>query len=386
MARAGVLLLAAAVTGVLAMGVGASREATPAWHTVPGNVIDHRAFAWVAGRAWVVEGPPGGGRVVVRSARVAGTKLSGWTSTRLAAADGWGWVGELDSELVWSTGERTPEGVDLLRATRLHPNGRVARPAPVRPGPPTKYSNDSSLAAGRLGDRLLQFTDGKPNTEINELGLCCNVDGGIVDYSSLARPGGLPRAHLGLDRRGRLWLAWNNTAGREQFTVWMVGLDRATLQPRGQPTKVPSLRFAGIVNLVCVDVCRLVVNGSLPSRSSKARNFTWAPGERSPTAIFLPVPFASAIAARDYGGRLVVAYRATDPKSNLLVALARGDARGRNLRDVSSILIPQTLGTFGSGLNLTVGPIGVFGPKGFMAVTKYEGRRKYDVRVAILKL
>ena len=386
MARAGLVLLAATVAGVLAMGAGATAAATPAWHTVPGNTIDHRAFAWLAGRAWVVEGPPGGGKVVVRSARVAGTKLTGWTSRRLAVADRWGWVGELDNDLVWSTGEKTPEGADLLRATRLMPNGTVGRPAEVRTGPATKYSNDSTLAAGRLGDRLLQFTDGKPNTEISELGLCCNVDGGIVDYSSLARPGGLPRAYLGLDRRGRLWLAWNNTVGRERFTAGIVQLDRTTLLPRGQPTKVPSLRYAQVVSLVCFDVCRLVVRGSLPARSSKARNFTWAPGERSPTALFTRGQFGSVIAARDYGGRLVVAYSATDPKNNLLVALARGDARGRNLRDLSSILIPQTLGTFGSGLNLTVGPIGVFGPKGFMAVTKYEGGRKYDVRIAILPL
>jgi hypothetical protein len=57
---------------------------------------------------------------------------------------------------------------------------------------------------------------------------------------------------------------------------------------------------------------------------------------------------------------------------------------GSSPRAVSSIAVPQYLGTFAAGLNLTVEPRGVFGPRGFGAFTVYEASRRRAVRAVVL--
>jgi hypothetical protein len=79
-----------------------------------------------------------------------------------------------------------------------------------------------------------------------------------------------------------------------------------------------------------------------------------------------------------------VAYTAQHPEQWLVLASASGDARGKNLRRGTAVSVPQNLGVFGRGENLTVGPLGVFGPGGFGSFTVYEAARKHTVRAVVL--
>jgi hypothetical protein len=366
----------------LAVGVCAAAGPTPKWEQVPNGAIDHRAFAVAAGRVWLFDGPPGGGKVVVRSARVTSGGLTSWTAVPFGAASQWSYVATLGDDMVFSIGIDPTLRIAELRAIRLLPSGRIGRPAEVGTAAPAASSNGSRVV--RLRDRVLQFADPKPQSELIEPGVCCDVEGKVVDQSSLIRPIVLTDMYLGLDRHGRLWLAWTYLSGKLRDTSWAVALDSRTLLPRGKPQTAPSLRFAHIVDLVCAETCRLVMSGATRSRSSKARAFSWAPGESAPTGLVTPLDNGNVIAASYHQGRVVVAYTATDAKVGLVLALARGDARGRNLRPVNSIAVPQYLGTVASGRGLTVGPIGAFGPGGFGAFTVYEAARGHTVRAVLL--
>src|SRR5207253_639736 len=114
-------------------------------------------------------------------------------------------------------------------------------------------------------------------------------------------------------------------------------------------------------------VCRLVMEGVW--RPRREPDWSWAPGESAPTAIRVSAGAANAfgrvVAARDSGGRLVVAYSAQDARGGLVAGLARGDARGGNLHVVSSLAIPAEIGSSQNPAELTVGPFGTFGPNGF---------------------
>jgi hypothetical protein len=76
---------------------------------------------------------------------------------------------------------------------------------------------------------------------------------------------------------------------------------------------------------------------------------------------------------------LLVAYWAD--ASDLTVAVARADARGRNLKRVRSVVQPRRLGN----ATLSSMPFGVFGADGFAAVALYSGGSRGVVRVAILR-
>ena len=232
---------------------------------------------------------------------------------------------------------------------------------------------------------VLQLADGNPQTDRIEVGVCCDASGIVADYSSFVRWVALGQPPLlGVDRRGRLWMSWFYRSGKEPNTAWMVGLDPQTLVPRGQPQKVPGLRFANTVSLVCSDVCRLALVGASRTRSSKARAFSWAPGEGSPTPLLPPMLLGHLLAAEHHQGRLVIAYTTQDSHGGVVLALARGDARGRKLRAGTKLAVPGYLGAFERGEGLTVGPLGAFGQGGFGAFTVYEASRKHSVRAAVL--
>ncbi len=374
MTRIGFILVAAAVTSAIASAAGG---AAPQWEKVPNGGIDHRAFALGGARIWLLDGNPGGGPTVMRSARVTGTRITSWVATRTPALDERNWLAQLGDDLVFSDS-------DGMRSFRLQPNGRLGPPKAVGGAPPPKSSIAGNVA--QLRDRAVTLADGKPQTEANELGVCCDVDGAVVDQSKAATPGGNPRAYLGVDRRGRLWLAWSNLTGRDRNTSWVMELAPTTLLPKGAPAKAPGLRFAQIVDVVCADTCRLVMVGGTGSRSSKARTFSWAQGESASTPILTPMEFGNTTAAREDGGHLVVAYTANDPKKGLVLAVARGDARGRKMRATSAIPVPQFVGSPATGLGLTVGPMTTFGASSLGAFTVYEASRTHAVTVTVLPI
>ena len=274
----------------MVIGVSAAAGAAPRWQPVPNSAVDHRAVAVAAGRFWIVDGPPGGGPVIARSARITSRGLTSWTAVRLGAAAEWGFTTTPDDDLIVTTGNDPVSGLSTLKALKLRPDGKVGGPTEAKGAPPPASSNGSRIV--RLRDRVLQLVDANPRTPRIETGACCDTDGNVADYSSFVHtsPADFP-PNLGVDKRGRLWLAWDYRTGKQQFTAWAIGLDPKTLRPRGQAQKVPSLRFATIVDVVCAEVCRLVMSGSSRSRSTKARAFSWAPGEGASTALLTPHDF-----------------------------------------------------------------------------------------------
>ena len=216
---------------------------------------------------------------------------------------------------------------------------------------------------------------------------CCDQGGA----ASLAIPGINPiRGALGVDishdAKGTIWLLWlDNTCctGANRGTARVVELDPATLALRTRPYAVPT----GLVDnlkLACASTCRVVV------QTASGKLASWAPGDRSPTTIVRKVEIVSSdedvpqlLDASYQGGRLLVAYRAVvgkraDPRDTLIVA--RGDARGRNSRAVSSIEVttwppttfPPAKGKPRFPLCTFPSPYATFVPRGLAAVTVYR--------------
>jgi hypothetical protein len=380
------MIVAALLVGVLTGASAAAEAAAPRWQTVPVTKADDHAVVLAAGRVWVMNNNTAGGdRFVTKSARISNGKLSSWVTATLEGFSGWSTTGLLGGPLVFIAAQPgTP--IPKIWGVTLRPNGTLGKPAELRGAPAPPSSAGSGVI--QLPDRAVTFADPHYGTEIDppHLGMCCDVNGEIADYHSFIPPRSGPIPTLGLDRRGRLWLAWKPSRGRN---AQIVELDRKTLQPLGKPLVAPALSVFSIVDLACTDVCRLIMEGA--SRSSAARNFSWAPGERSPTPIRPPGKDpGTVIGARADGGQLALAYSAgSTDQGSFAVSVARGDKRGGHLRLVSSIAIPPTIGSFANGENLTIGPVGTFGPGGFAAVAVYEqftGGNKVLVRVAILPL
>jgi hypothetical protein len=387
MKRRGLTFVTAAVAaGCAIVGSGlATPAAAPAWQTVPGAGHEDGANVWAAGRLWFFSNQSTGGPFVIRSARVANGRLSGWVTSSLAAVSARPVYALLGDDLVFQQRLRDPNGFPVLQGVKLLASGRVGDPVDLGGGTPTSssFARFFGMRVVRVRDRVVQLV-GIPHGAgfAQDVGACCDPDGKAVNYR------GFFSSHsytaLGVDRHGRVWLAWSDPNYRRP--AGMVELDPSTLQPLGKPALVPKLTFSGVGDLVCGDRCRLVMFGAWKPR--RDRSWSWAPGESVPTPIHQPTSAGSAgiIGARDSGGRLVVAYYSSDSHGGLGVAVARGNARGSGMRAVSStIAVPQALGTRDRPDSL-INTGGTFGPTFFAAVTVYEsgGGGKGYVRVAIL--
>jgi hypothetical protein len=380
----------AALAAVLAGAIAATAAAaTPRWQDVPGAKADDHVVIWGGGRVWFANNSTSGApRFTIRSARVAGGRLGSWATAGVDGVRPTDFEAVLGDELVFQTSLTTPP-----LAVQLLPNGTLGRPVQLGGAPPPPSSSGTIVV--RLPDRSVELVNANRSATnlVPHLGACCDVNGQVVDYASIARPGIRPLGKLGLDRHGRLWLAWApGFISRNPAEI--VELDPATLQPLGAPTAVPVLTLVQIVELGCADACRLVLTGGVPKTDHRlprtTTTFSWAPGEALPTPIALPdAPDGFLVAARVSNGSLDVAYDAHAADGELKAVVARGDARGAHLRRVSSISVPQFLaGGVARGVALTIGPLGAFGPGAFAAVTVYEGGPSTGggahVRVAVL--
>jgi hypothetical protein len=398
--RAGALAVVAvgiAAAGALVGGGSSSaRVSAPQWQTVPGvNDANDIEFAvWAAGRLWIGSlGSNGAVRLV--SGRVAGGRLTAWVTTTLP-----GPPGIRQGEYLVSAGTGADGVTPDVKAVKLLPNGKVSGLTEFG-GAPAPRSSGAAIIA-QLPDRVVlieTITVGGGGQERHHSGACCDVTGKPVDWNSFLPYGA--SARFGVDRPGRLWLAWYIPT-RPDAT--MVELDTATLQPRGKPATAPGPTYR-IDDMVCAERCRLVIEGNYRDRRPNASHFwSWAPGERSVTQMTLPGGSPGAVAqfigAHDYNGRLVAAYQGLDTRSNAVISLARGSSRGGGLRVIRSITAPYTLGStddsamlvgrsWGPGSGWGVGA--AFGPNGFAAVLNYDGFIGHNygkglVRVAILSL
>ena len=374
----GALILVA----VVLVGVGAAAAPAPRWQVVPGGQADNEAVLWSAGRLWFLTHGRSGA-YVVRSGRLSKGRLSDWKTARPALPAGsWVYQSGPGRDLLFTTSGAAP-GSPLL-AFRLMPNGTLGAAAPLGGAPVPDSSGGSQVI--QLADRAVRLVgiQGRRNEPVPHLGACCDVGGAPVDFASFIPPNSAARALLGVDRSGRVWLAWVPGRQGQKQQAQLVELYPATLKPHGRPVSVPGFRgFVRIRALVCADTCRVLVEG-IAGRGMRAA--LWGLGER---AKVVPPPAkkkcadgacGSVIDARQVRGHLLVAYWGDPTELALTVGVARADARGRHLRPVRSLVQPRRLG----GATLSSIPFGAFGPDGFAAVAVYSGSRT-PLRVAVLR-
>jgi hypothetical protein len=377
----GALILLVAV--LIGTNAAAAPAPTPAsrWQVVPGGQVENEAVLWSAGRLWLLSRGRGGA-YVVRSGRVTRGRLGDWKTARPALPAGnWVYQSGPGRDLLFTTSGTAP-GSPLL-AFRLMPNGSLGSAAALGGAPVPESSGGSEVI--QLTDRAVRLVgiQGRRNERVPHLGACCDVGGAPVDFASFIPPSSTARGLLGVDRRGRVWLAWVSERQGKKQQAQLVELFPATLKPNGRPAAVPGLRGAvSIRSLVCTDSCRVLAEG-MAGRGIRA--VLWGIGER-PIAIAprakkkcAAVACGSVIDARQARGHLLVAYWAD--ASGLTVGVARADARGRNLKRVRSVVQPRRV----RNATLSSMPFGAFGPDGFAAVAPYSGGSRAVVRVAILR-
>ena len=92
---------------------------------------------------------------------------------------------------------------------------------------------------------------------------------------------GASSPQIGLDGRGRVWLAWldrRDYSRAERGVPRILQLDGSTLAPLTTAAAAPGL-IADKVVLACAATCRVV------AQSATGDIVSWAPGERSPTRV-----------------------------------------------------------------------------------------------------
>ncbi len=372
-ARATFAALVTVVVSASATTLAGAAPAAPApgaWKTIPGVRADFgqgiAALGWASGRVWMALTGAGVDKMSVTSARVVGRGLSGFETTRMNAS---GYVRMFaGSELVYSVSK---SNADSLVARQLLPNGRLGPPTvPLNPKSIAPNQNLSAAAALSVGGRAVWALPGGSRTG-SVLWVCCAADGSgqnltrfVNRQSTPARP-----VYLGLDGRGRLWLAWHDASG-----VKIVELDPASLVPRtATPIRAPG-RGVERFYMTCAATCRLVIEAPMVGIHS------WAPGERSPTMIARAVnvfgetraPWLLAAAYRS--GKLAVAYIPYD--APLGVRVVRGDARGARSRRVGRLR--KSL----EGVTTHA----VFVPAGLVAVTPVNAVELSAVRIGLIPL
>ena len=358
------------VSATTLAGAAPAAPAPGAWKTIPGVRADFGqgtpAVGWASGRAWMALTGAGGNGMSVTSARVAGrglrdfetTRLNGGLSVRLLAG----------SELVYSISETN---ADSLVARQLLPTGRLGPPSvPLDPKAIAPNQDLFAQAALRVGGRTIWALPGGSRTG-SVLWVCCAADGSgqnltrfVNRQSSAARP-----VHLGLDGRGRLWLAWHDASG-----VKIVELDPASLVPRTATAIRAPGRVVERFHMVCAATCRLVIE------SFRVGILSWAPGESSTTMIakarnvFGDSRAPRLLAAAYRSGKLAVAYIPEDAPYG--VRVVRGDARGAQARRVGRLR--KSL----EGVSTQA----AFGPAGLVAVTPVNAFALSAVRIGLIRI
>ncbi len=363
------LLLATVIAGGGTTSIASAEPRTadaatakPRWTTVPGAkfTVDRPfpdVLGWASGRAWIgfVDYD---NSLKLTSARLAGRRLGAFTKASSTRMDSSGPI--VGSELAFQTFNRLRPIDSRLQTVPLLANGQLGTPEEVAGQPdPRAFKLDSlRVSAGaRLDDRDVWALVG-----INYIGMngaryglvvCCDTSGASVDLIPYVDRKYLDSARLGVDDRKRLWIAW-----RDRRSVKIAELDPETLIPRTSPLAAPGGSVERF-ELACGPGCR-VVSEDVVKGSTEL--FSWAPGERSRTAIARNARLLAA--SYRSGGRLVVAYGGAGQK----IRVVRGNARGARSKVISSLPIPV-----GSGYPWS--PLGydaTFVPGGLVAVVLWE--------------
>ncbi len=392
-ARRLVVVVAAVLVVAGLVPAGADAAAAPRWKRVPASIEYNLPFL-AAGRLWFMRPPssdPNGSWTVAASARVANRRLGPWSTTpHTALAEVNWWLLEADRDgLVFQWDKDIDYANWRLVRVPLLPDGTVGAAADIVGGAPPPESSEGGEFV-QLPDRLVRLvTIGNPRNELSPFpGVCCDANGQAVNYAGLA--GGNGALRLGLDRTGRLWLAWQRNT-RPRFDTRIVQLDPATLRPLGVPAAIPGLPGGKIEAMTCTDTCRLLRWGR---DGRKITVVLWGPGDPAPRRIRSPFPptcdiCEPVIGARHVDGHLVVAFLGTaGTPGSYRVALVRGDALGRNMRVVDSLRVPSTLGRTSF---VTGDPTGSLTSEGLAVIANYtdvplNGNMTMFLRVAALPL
>ena len=326
-------------------GADASTEAKPNWLLIRGfwpSGTGPEVAGSAAGRGWL-----GFGRgdsikrsLVLGSARRVGGKTS-FAKTVLPKSQGPMMI--VGSQLYYHLPDLSGKPGEL-RTVALLANGRVGAPsaAPVDPETlPPQQSEPVALDGIQMGDRVVWMLAGGGSSAVY-LWACCTRAGELSPLTRLIDPKrNMSSLQLGLDSRGRLWLAWLDLYRRKSWGgVRMVELDPETLSPRTpKPLVSPgSDSWVQPLRLVCGNLCRAI---AVDLRGGIG---TWAPGERSATMMRLGtrVNPAGLLDMSFRSGKLVVGSSRTltyrrPPWNAEEISIVRGDARGSHARRVSSI-------------------------------------------------
>jgi len=354
--RTGLVLLlvcsASALFAATAAGTAPSAKSRSPWQLFGGAKLDIGrpllAFDWAANRVWVATAT--NDVPIMWSARASGGRLRGFVQTRIPADAGRLFpivAGELLLPKLDSTTGRQVT-TTLLDTGRLGPEKTVAEDVAagvkqVRPELP----GAGILGGVRLGGRVVWLVESN-RSQKNYYLACCGESGAASDLSRFFDPQAFMLfVHLGVDSRGRLWVAWLDTKGygAVRGRPRILELDPSTLAPRSSAAAIPGL-IADRVELACGTSCRLV------AQSAAGDIVSWAPGERSTTHILNHVSHgkfggdsAFLLAATYRGGGLAVAYDANAVRTGVPryeFRVSRGDARGANAQVIGAIPRAET--------------------------------------------
>ena len=325
-------------------GAAASAAAKPKWLVIRGfwpSGTGTEVAGSASGRGWLgfAKGDGASRSTILGSLRRVGGRPS-FAKTVLAKSRGPMTI--VGSQLFYHLpGSGTP---GELRGVPLLANGGVGTPTAVPNDPesipPPAYH--PLVADGvQVGSRFVWVLTGYTGGGAPVLWACCSSTGELSGLSRFIDPKRvMDSLQLGLDAKGRLWLAWLDLYRRKSWGgVRMVELDPDTLAPRTPKTFVAPAPDSWLrPKLVCADLCRMVMEdlgGDI---------FTWAPGERSATRMRLGTrqKRATLLDASFRSGKLIVASAKTlnfrrPPWSVEEISIVRGDTRGSHARRVSSV-------------------------------------------------
>lgn len=327
------LLTAGVSLSATTLGGAAPAASPPGWKVIPGvraqfGVV---ALGWASNRAWVSLNV-GSDQMRVTSAAISGRGLGAFKAARFNASLQVRVIA--GSELVYSVSDSDTGAISLV-ARQLLESGGLGPPGAV-PLDTTKIAPNQFIfpqAAVRVGERTVWALPGgtRAFNPTATFWVCCATDGSARDLTRFIDRASGPRpVRLGLDGRGRLWLAWHDRGGTK-----VVELDPSSLLPRTSRPIVAPVRVVERFDLACAAACRLVLEGI------RTGIYSWAPGERSPTRIARIAKVVGSaraprlLAAAYRSGRLAVAYVPLNAPYG--VRVVRGDARGARPRLVGRL-------------------------------------------------
>ena len=346
----------AAVTALAAVAIvtGPAAKTAPIaqsesqWQVFQGAKVDEGrpllGLTWAVNRVWIIA--PHGEVATLASARVSGRRLTSFAATRVPGG-AFQYVPIVDGELVLEANDR-PVTAPLLANGRLGASTAVADDLLARAKEAIPRLDGVSISDRlRSGGRVVWALDGyeKAGTGSRAFFLvCCDETGAATDLTQFVdRRVGATSSQLGLDARGRVWLAWldrGNYSGAMRGYPRVLELDPSTLAPQTKAVAAPGL-VTDRVELACAASCRTV------AQSASGDIVSWAPGEHAPSLAVRHVVSLNRVytfprellAATSTAGGFLIAYRGQtgEEKPLEVIGVVRIDARGAHPRAVATV-------------------------------------------------